>query len=78
MKYLIFIFLVVSSMLANGKDKEYIRISNGEIQVAIDLDVGGRVMEYSRNGNNVIYVRSANNRENSEFCRFCGISLNKL
>lgn len=35
----------------------FVEIYNGKIKVSIDLEIGGRITEYSLNGNNVLFVR---------------------
>lgn len=35
-------------------------ISNGIVTVVIDLEVGGRIIEYSRNDNNVLFIKTKN------------------
>lgn len=44
---------------ASSQTDGYIKISNGKITVAVDAEVGGRIMEYSLNGNNTLYVKGA-------------------
>ena len=41
--------------------KDYIKITNGKTTVAVDIEVGGRIMEYSLNGNNVLFLRKGGN-----------------
>ena len=60
------VILLFTCCASYGNDKNYVKISNGKFQVAIDLEVGGRVMEYSKNGNNVIFVRPDNDNNNTD------------
>lgn len=48
--------LLIVSFCFNSFGDNYKRISNGKITVEVDLAVGGRIMEYSKDGNNVIFV----------------------
>ena len=54
----LFIFLLAMAEIfsSRAKEPELVKISNGEVTVAVDLAVGGRVMEYSLNGNNAIFI----------------------
>ncbi len=65
-KYQLLFLLLALTFLATGQEKDYVRISNGKIKLAVDLEVGGRVMEYSKNGNNVIFVRTDNDVKSSD------------
>lgn len=56
-KYQLLFFLLIAALLAAGKD--YVRISNGVVEVAVDVEVGGRVKEYSKNGNNVLFDKTS-------------------
>src|SRR5680860_326450 len=65
LKYiLILIFAVVySNCSAMGN---FVEIDNGKIKVSIDLEIGGRITEYSLNGNNVLFVRNGENTLHSD------------
>ena len=56
MKILLVLLLFSLVTTSFGRNSELLKISNGEITVAVDLKVGARVMEYSKDGNNVIFV----------------------
>ncbi len=61
MKIIKFVFLLAfisAAFVGSAQKGNYIEIENKQIKLAVDLKVGGRVMEYSKNGNNVIFVRS--------------------
>ena len=62
MKRISFVFLVLFilvSLNVLAQKRNFVEIGTGEIKLVVDLEVGGRVMEYSKNGNNVIFVRPA-------------------
>ena len=46
----------------SGQESKYIKISNQETTVAVDIEYGGRIMEYSYQGNNVIFVQKNGDR----------------
>lgn len=50
------LIIIFTTFNAFAQQRNYVKISNDDVKVAIDLKIGGRVMEYSKNGNNVIYV----------------------
>lgn len=53
----IFIFILISAIFSgHASALDLVKISNGSFTVAIDLEVGGRVMEYSKSGNNVLFI----------------------
>lgn len=51
-----FIVLLLSGSNAICQKKNYIEISNGKTSVSVDMEIGGRIMAYSLNGNNVIFT----------------------
>jgi len=58
MKKIVFLFSVLLIFIsALCQKNNYIKITNGKTIVAVDIEVGGRIMEYSLNGNNVLYVQ---------------------
>ena len=58
-KYPFFLLILGITLIAAGEGKDYIKISNGEVQAEIDLEVGGRVVKYSKNGNNVLFDKTS-------------------
>ena len=62
-----FLFFVLMIGTFNGMTSELdrVKISNGEITVTVDLEVGGRIMEYSKDGNNVLFDKTSGNFEYS-------------
>ena len=65
-KYQLLILILGVTLLAAGEDTNYITISNGEVKVAVDIEVGGRVMEYSKEGNNVIFLYPDGEKSSSD------------
>ena len=61
LKYILIVTSVFIGFTSFGKRENRIEISNGKIIVSIDLEVGGRIMEYSLNGNNVLFNREIGN-----------------
>lgn len=56
---LIFLFSIfITAFDVFGKKNDTVEISSGEIKVVIDLKVGGRIIEYSKTDNNVLFVRT--------------------
>lgn len=52
------ILLIIVFVTTNGFSQDFlITLSNGKTTVAVDAEIGGRIMEYSLNGNNVLYVK---------------------
>jgi hypothetical protein len=58
-KYQFFLLMLGITPTSSCEGKDYIKISNGEIQVVVDIEVGGRVVEYSKNGNNVLFDKTS-------------------
>jgi len=55
LKLAIVVTVVLTAINAFSQEN-YIKITNGKITIAVDAEVGGRIMEYSLDGNNVLYV----------------------
>ena len=62
MKIALISFLVMMVINASGQESRYIKISNKKTTVAVDIECGGRIMEYSYNGNNIIFVQKNGDR----------------
>jgi len=60
-RYQLLLFLMVNTLLSFGKEKDYIRISNEKVQITVDVEVGGRVIQYALNGNNVLFDKTSGN-----------------
>lgn len=55
-KTVLFFITMVGTLIGYSGTLDLVKISNGEFTVSVDLEVGGRVMEYAKDGNNVIFV----------------------
>lgn len=51
------ILIIMAVLNVFGNINEHVEITNGKIKISIDLEVGGRIMEYALNGNNVLFNR---------------------
>jgi hypothetical protein len=61
---LVILFIIIlTGFDVFGKKNDYVEISSSKIKVIIDLKLGGRVIEYSKNGNNVLFVRTEGDSE---------------
>ncbi len=56
-KFVFLITFISVVFVTTAQNHNYIEITSKDVKLAVDLKVGGRVMEYSKNGNNVIFVR---------------------
>ena len=75
-------FLVLLSMIicftGFGGTIEPVKISNGTVTVVVDLEVGGRIIEYSNEGNNVVFIKDENSSYNGPDGGRCDFGPEKL